>query len=301
MSVYNGELDVAASIESVLSQKHVHFELIVVDDGSTDQTGMILNEAANHDNRMLVISQPNKGLTIALKNGCKIARGKYIARIDCGDRYLSNRLLTQKTILDSRPNVGLVSCGTRFLGPKGELLYEIRQCTSQLSTGLKRLEIKEIRGPSHHGSTMFRKSVYISCGGYRPRFEFAQDLDLWLRMSEKSDVVVIEEVLYESTFRDTDISAINRKRQLQLSKIIIECAKLRRSNKVEKRPALTVRRNQKLGKPQARHVKSKYHYFIASCIAGRKPNLAKQYYIQAWRDFPINPMPLLRYLLLLIR
>ncbi|MGH9760030.1 MAG: glycosyltransferase family 2 protein [Blastocatellia bacterium] len=85
MSVYNGEDHLAESVDSILDQKGVSLEFIVVDDGSTDKSGEILADYSRRDSSVRVLSRENQGLTRALIAGCAAARGKYIARQDVGD------------------------------------------------------------------------------------------------------------------------------------------------------------------------------------------------------------------------
>src|SRR5215472_5045758 len=92
MSVYNNAPDLARTLDSILSQEGVDFEFIVVNDGSSDQSGQILNKYAQRDSRLRIIHQENAGLTRALIRGCDVARGEYIARQDAGDFSLPDRL-----------------------------------------------------------------------------------------------------------------------------------------------------------------------------------------------------------------
>ena len=79
----------------------------------------------------------------------------------------------------------MTSCGTRFVGPDGEVLYEIRQAGDELHRGLQHVDIDRVIGPSsHHTSVMFRRRSFEKVGGYRAQFRVAQDLDLWMRLSE---------------------------------------------------------------------------------------------------------------------
>jgi glycosyltransferase involved in cell wall biosynthesis len=91
-SVYNGERYLRESLESVLSQEGVDLELIVVDDGSEDSTPEILADSATRDPRLRVLTQENRGLTVALIRGCAEARGEFIARHDLDDLSLPGRL-----------------------------------------------------------------------------------------------------------------------------------------------------------------------------------------------------------------
>src|SRR6266852_4656567 len=199
MSVYNGSTDLRTSVDSILSQEGVTLELIVVNDGSTDHSANILEEYASSDERVRVISQQNQGLTRALVVGCAAARGEYIARLDAGDISLPGRLIKQLNAISENPDSAFVSCGTRFVGPKGEYLYDVSRDATEATTHLLTLNADEISGPSSHPSTLFSRSLYERVGGYRSAFYFAQDLDLWIRLAEHGRHVVIPEILYETS------------------------------------------------------------------------------------------------------
>src|SRR6476646_3858644 len=98
MSIYNGADRLHETMESVLSQEGVSLEFIIIDDGSTDGSGVILGNYARHDARVRMLYQENHGLTRALIRGCEVAKGKYIARQDAGDISLANRLRLQKAV-----------------------------------------------------------------------------------------------------------------------------------------------------------------------------------------------------------
>ncbi|MFZ1576355.1 MAG: glycosyltransferase family 2 protein, partial [Chromatiaceae bacterium] len=214
MSVYNGESSLTATLDSVLAQKGVVFEFIVVDDGSTDGGGAMLDDYARRDERVRVIHRENRGLTRALMRGCAAARGQYIARQDAGDLSLPGRLARQFAFLESNPEVVLTACGSRFVGPAGEPLYEVIQQGDELQRGLEQLDSKRVRGPSHHGSVMFRRATYQAVGGYRPEFRVAQDLDLWMRLAEVGGCVAVPEVLYQACWQAGSISHLRREQQV---------------------------------------------------------------------------------------
>src|SRR5262245_21944801 len=197
MSVYNGASHLAATLDSILSQEGVELEFIVVNDGSRDKSGQILNEYAQRDSRLRIIHQENTGLTRALIRGCGTARGEFIARQDVGDLSLPGRLARQRVILDAEPDVVMVSCATRYVGPSEEEVYTVAQSSEELEEGLRQLTIEKMRGPSSHPSVMLRRSTYEQVGGYRAAFPVAQDLDLWMRISEVGRCLAMPEVLYQ--------------------------------------------------------------------------------------------------------
>lgn len=289
MSVYNGAEHLRETLDSIMAQEGVSFELVVVDDGSTDQSGEILKEYASLDRRVRVIHQENQGLTRALIRGCLEAKGKYLARHDVGDLSLPGRLVKQLACIAENTDAAFVSCGTRFIGPGKELLYDVKQDPAESTRRLKTLELDEIRGPSIHGCTLFPRTLYDRVGGYRPDFYFAQDLDLWIRLAEHGRHIVLPEILYQASIRLGSISGLYRNKQIKTARMILECARLRREGKSEE-PAL---RKARSIRPQAeRHrdrlVRARALYFIGMCLKKRKDPQAQKYFKQALHAFPLH-------------
>jgi hypothetical protein len=291
MSVYNGAATLAATMYSVLSQEGVAFEFIVIDDGSTDSSGAILDDYARRDSRVRVIHQENTGLTQALIRGCAEARGKYLARQDAGgDLSLPGRLGRQFAFLESNPGVVLTSCGTRFVGPEGEFLYEMVQQGDELRWGLGQLRIDRLRGPSSHPSTMFLRTAYQAVGGYRPEFRVAQDLDLWMRMVEQGRCAAAPEVLYQASWQPGSISHLRRRQQVLATRAILECRERRRHGESE-RPVLDRLTAHLAGSDRGWEtppglIHARFHYFLGSILAPREPDLARRHLRQAVRCWP---------------
>ena len=289
MSVYNGAETLGASVQSLLSQEGVDFELIVVDDGSTDASAAMLKELAAADRRIRVIHQEkNRGLTHALIRGCASARGEFIARQDCDDLSLPGKLSRELHAIRSRQNVALVSCGTRFLGPRGEVLYEVVGTAGDATDDLLTLDLARLRGPAGHGSTLFRRDLYERVGGYREQFYFAQDMDLWTRLVEHGRHVVLPEVLYQVSVALGSISSLRRSHQVACTKIILECARLRRSGKAEAEAlarASAIRPDAR--EPGASDLAAEL-YFVGACLRQRSDPRARQYFIDALRAYPLH-------------
>jgi glycosyltransferase involved in cell wall biosynthesis len=297
MSVYNDAAELRRSVDSILSQEGVNLELIVIDDGSTDHSATILQEYAGKDERVRVINQENKGLTRALSVGCAAARGEFIARQDAGDISLPGRLTKQLDLIRQNPDSAFVSCGTRFVGPKGEHLYEVSRATGDATAHLLTLNEHEIRGPSSHPSTLFSRRLYERAGGYRSAFYFAQDLDLWIRLAELGKHVVISEVLYEASVTVESISGSHRKEQVALTAIILEGARLRRQGLSEQQILDQAESVKPYGNESSgRIVRARAFYFIGSCLMRRKNPQAAYYFRQALKACPFHVKSALRLL-----
>jgi glycosyltransferase involved in cell wall biosynthesis len=297
MSVYNGASHLRETIESILAQDKVDFEFIIVNDGSTDMSGAILREYAERDKRIMVVEQENQGLTKSLIRGCAEARGTYIARQDAGDISLPGRLKKQLDCFKTERDTAMASCGTRFVGREGIFFYTVQQSPEDASRDLLTLDLKTIKGPSHHGSTMFPRELYLMVGGYRPEFYFAQDLDLWLRFAEHGKHFVIPDVLYQASISAESISGLHREDQIQLAKIMLEAAGLRRKGMTDM-PALEKAAAIKpsAGRSSSRLDRARALYFIGMCLKKRNDVEAKKYFREAVTIFPLHVKSLIRLL-----
>lgn len=294
MGVYNGAASLAATLDSVLAQEGCDFEFVVVDDGSTDATPAILRAYAARDRRLRVVTQPNTGLTRALVHGCAQAQGEFIARQDCGDRSLPGRLARQCAILRARADAVMVGSAVRFLGPGGEPLFVTARQADELHEGLSRLDVGQLKGPPHHGATMFRRAAYERAGGYRSAFVVAQDIDLWLRLAESGLCIGDPEPAYEAVMEAGSISSRRRADQFRLATLAIECAKRRRRG--ESDAALLGESRAAPARPRSnpRLERARFFYFIGACLKPSDPQTARHYFRRSFREHPLMLKGLLR-------
>jgi hypothetical protein len=192
----------------------------------------------------------------------------------------------------------MTSCGTRFVGPDGEFLYDVKQTSEELRSGLLKLMADHIRGPSHHGSTMFYRSAYEKAGGYRASFDVAQDLDLWLRLSEAGVCLAVPEVAYIAKYTSSGISVGRREEQARAARVIVASARLRRSGREDCSLIggwLTEKPRRRPRHWLLRQLdKARLHYFIGSCVLCRDPDSAKAHFRHAICHFPLHPLPWLK-------
>lgn len=298
MGVHNGAASLRETVDSILSQQGVSLEFIIVNDGSTDQTPQILEEYGRRDSRVKLIKQENEGLTRALINGCAAAKGRYIARQDAGDISLTDRLVKQLRVLSSHPDASFISCGTRFVGPEREPLYEVVPDSSDLTPSLLTLSLDNIKGPSMHGCTMFLRQKYLQVGGYRGSFFFAQDLDLWIRMAERGRHIAIQEILYEAGITVGAISSRYRKEQVETARLILESARLRRKGLTDENDLLRKASAIRPGvKRSGRLERANTLYFIGACLRQSQSPNAPHYFQRALRTYPLHVRSALRLLM----
>jgi len=286
VSIYNGGDSLRASLQSVLDQQAVSLELITINDGSTDNTATVLDELATSDARVRVIHQDNTGLTAALITGCAQARGHYIARHDAGDISLPGKLAHLAHALDNHPQAVMASCGTRYVGPNNEPLYDVMHNPATAMHGLQTRNIKSMRGPSHHGAMLFRRADYIGVGGYRAAFRLAQDFDLWVRLGERGLHHIVPAILYHASVTPKAISRSFHQEQIALSRLILASAHCREDGKSDAEILAKATTICQTGTHQpSRWQQAKGTYFIAACLHAQ-PTQARHYYWQTVRTHP---------------
>jgi len=155
-----------------------------------------------------------------------MAQAEFIARMDCDDLSLPDRLKAETEFLLSHPTVGLV--GTRYvlIDEEEEEIMAYPLPSTLTTTDDLRRELRK-RNVFAHGSVMFRKSIYQKIGRYRKEIRYSQDYDLWLRFSEQADVALINKVLYKRRLNKDSVSIRRQKMQREIHRLTLECAGLR--------------------------------------------------------------------------
>jgi len=192
MSVYNGEKYLEEAIKSILDQTFQDFEFLIVDDGSSDRTPLILDEYKRKDQRIRIIKNPeNIGLTKSLNKAIKEAKGEYIARQDVDDISLPQRLEKQVYFMENNRKIALLGSAVGIIGEENDILRKKVQCPkNQLTKRLKK------RNFFVHGSLMIRKNILERVGFYDEEMKMAQDYELSLRISKVAPIACINEICY---------------------------------------------------------------------------------------------------------
>jgi glycosyltransferase involved in cell wall biosynthesis len=185
MPVRNEAAYLPAALNSLARQTLCSWELVVVDDGSSDETPDILAAAARIDSRIRVISRESGGLVAALNSGLAACRAPLLGRMDGDDICHPRRLELQAAFLDAHPETGLLACTFRHFPrstlKQGMLAYETWQNT--LTDHDLIMRDRFIESPFVHPSIMARRELVENVGGYRD-CGWAEDYDLWLRMAD---------------------------------------------------------------------------------------------------------------------
>jgi glycosyltransferase involved in cell wall biosynthesis len=225
LPVYNAQRYVAEAVESILAQTFVDFELLLIDDGSTDRSLKILETYAAKDKRIRLTSRENRGLTRTLNEMIDQAEGEFVARMDADDIALPNRFARQVEFLQNNPNVNCVGSAYQFIDEQGRMLL----------TGVEPENNEEIqRGllagfaiRMLHPSIMIRRASLIEIGGY-DETRVAEDLDLYLRLGEIGELANLKEVLMKYRIQMDSVCARNPSVYLEDARKVCELAWQRR-------------------------------------------------------------------------
>lgn len=224
MAVHNGEEYLEAAVRSILDQTLRDFELIVVNDGSTDRSPQILRRLQEQDARIVLLDQRSKeGLTQSLNYAASQAKSPLLARMDADDVSLPHRLEAQVAYLEAHPSVAAV-------GGQALTLMENRLTDRVLRMPVSPDDIrKEMarRSAIIHPTAMFRRSMFEKIGGYRRVFTYAQDHDLWLRLAEHADLANLDEVLIHYRVHAGQLSIQRLREQLACSVAARASARMR--------------------------------------------------------------------------
>lgn len=214
LPVYNEEHLVARAIGEIQKQTFEDFEIILVDDGSCDETLDVVRRIS--EPRLKVLTAGHAGVAAALNYGIRQSRGQFIARHDADDRCAETRIEKQVTFLRNHPSVGVV-------GTFATIEYESSGRVTTFKPPESDAEIKKLlswRNPIVHSSVMMRKSVITAVGLYRECLW--EDYDLWLRLREQTVFANIAECLVQRTIRKAGCFRVKR------SVAELDCWKIRR-------------------------------------------------------------------------
>lgn len=185
MPVKNGAAHLGECLASIEAQTLTDYELVAVDDGSTDATPALLSEAARRDPRIRPLYQPPAGIVAALELAAAHARAPLLARMDGDDAMMPHRLEAQLHLLGCHPHLALVTCGVQHhpATPPGPGMEAYCHWLNSLNEPEDFRRERFIESPLAHPAVMMRRDAYEAAGGYRDT-PWAEDYDLWLRMLE---------------------------------------------------------------------------------------------------------------------
>jgi glycosyltransferase involved in cell wall biosynthesis len=211
MSVYNGERFLEEAIKSILNQTFGDFEFIIINDGSTDSTSVILRRHGDLDDRMRIYHQENRGLIASLNRGCRLARGRYIARMDADDVSLPERLTKQVHHMKTNPEIGVLGSWIEYIDENGARRGDWRMPTAPGLIGWFLIFGTCLA----HPSVLMRREIIEQLGFYRPEALHAEDYDLWTRASVVTRIANIPEILLQRRVWEGSICSTHFRTQEQ--------------------------------------------------------------------------------------
>lgn len=192
MPVFNAAPFLDEAIESTLAQTFDDLELIAVDDESTDGSLEVLRRYEAQDQRVRVLARPHTGIVGARNDGIDAARGAYVAALDNDDAMFPRRLEEQVAFLNEQPDYIAVGAAAMLVDIDGDPLIERRPPTKAEDI---ESELLNGRNPMMQPGVLFRRDALLQTGGYREAFNFSEDYDLFLRLSELGPLGNLDQVL----------------------------------------------------------------------------------------------------------
>ena len=226
MPVYNSEAYLTDAVDSILGQTFADWELICVDDGSSDGSLQVLRRYERADPRVRVLTRPNTGVTRARNDGIAVARGSYIAAMDSDDVALPERLNRQVDYMESHPECVGLGAAVKVVGPD----------LKPISDEPKPLDHETIDSQTLAGSgfairepvAMFRAEAVRQLGGYRVEIFAHQDTDMYLRLAEIGRLANLPDTLLLYRLRRGSINRTQRELQGKYRSKVLRDALIRR-------------------------------------------------------------------------
>jgi len=201
MPAYNAAATIGPAVASILAQTFSDFELLIIDDGSTDATVQVVSSFA--DRRITLLRNPeNLGLILTLNRGIELARGRYLARMDADDLSLPDRLACQYRLMEARPTV--VACSSRTVDFARHRLprYHLREAGHEAL--LARMVVEP---PLSHPASFVRRATLVNHGlRYDPRYPHCEDYRLWFELSQVGRLSNVQRVLLRARVSEGSVS-----------------------------------------------------------------------------------------------
>lgn len=201
MPVFNAEKFIKEAIDSVLTQTFTDFELLIINDGSTDSTVQIINSFS--DSRIKLIHQKNGGVSAALNTGLLAATGKYIARFDADDVCYPERLKLQYDFIIAHPDYILVGSDANYITEEGEFIFTFH---NPGYTHDEIIQTIEKHCSFIHSTVLYNKNAVLEIGGYEIKAHTFEDYFLWKRLIKKGKVSNLKLPLIKVRFNPASVT-----------------------------------------------------------------------------------------------
>ncbi len=226
LPVYNAARYLERAIQSVLAQSFRDFELLLLNDGSSDRSLEIMQRLAAQDARCRCLAWPNRGLVASLNAGIEAARGEILLRMDADDICRPGRFERQIRYLAAHPECVALSGRYLLIDPDGLPIMEMgdRLTHAEIDAG----NLSGAGSFMCHPAVAMRRAAVVAAGGYRAAFAHAEDLDLFLRLAENGRLANLPELLLDYRQHPDSIGYAKRTAQLQATRAAVMAARSRR-------------------------------------------------------------------------
>jgi len=215
--VYNAGCYLRASIESIVKQTYKNLQIIIIDDGSTDNCMQTIQDI--HDSRIIFLNQSNSGKSVALNNALRIAKGKYYTIQDADDLSYNNRIQTLVAVMESAPHLSAVFSGYDLIFKE----KRIAPLNTYKNEKICKKDIQQFRMPSHDPTGFYRLAM-IKELEYDPVLRIGQGYDYILRIGEKYPIIVINKTLYSYRITETSTTRFQSERRITMLSLVWEKA-----------------------------------------------------------------------------
>lgn len=281
MPVYNAGAFIDKAIASVLAQDFGDFELLIVNDGSTDDTVMQVNKFK--DPRIRLISQQNLGIAAALNNGLVQSRGNYIARFDGDDLCRADRLQKQFSFLVSHPDHVAVGCDAEYITKEGEHLFHF-SCLGHTDEEIRRKLY--FYCPFIHSGVMYRKQPVFDAGGYFTDAHNFEDYLLWVRLAKLGKFHNLPEQLIQVRFHPDSVTIDEKWRGARFRQIKRDSIRRGFISRMEGDELLAIIRKQEVQK-----IKEGSYYALCGkkyLLDNHQPARARSFLAKAIKKHPVR-------------
>jgi glycosyltransferase involved in cell wall biosynthesis len=205
------------AIRSIIHQRYTNWELIIVDDGSTDTTRSIADNWAQKDRRVnVLVHEKSTGQALARNDAVAKSHGTYLAILDADDVALPQRLEKQVAFLEANPDIALVGSQVEIMDVHGKTIMIKRKPTDHRAIHFSLL----LQNQFTHSSIALRKDAFDTVGGYDNDFLYAEDYHLYTKLADISGMATIDEVLTRYRMQDKSTTRVSSSQKIQLEHYI---------------------------------------------------------------------------------
>jgi glycosyltransferase involved in cell wall biosynthesis len=217
---YNAARTIERTLKSVLNQTYTNLEIIVVDDGSTDETPLLIQRIADLDHRIKLLRKANSGVSSARNYGIRSARGEFIAPLDADDLWHPEKLAKQLTAM--RDSIGVIYCWSRVIDDQDLVLYDLAPCAFRADVYTALITTNFL----HSSTLLIRRSCIEEVGGYDQAMFYCEDFKFNLELAERYDFDVIPEFLSAYRLHEGSLHR-NLDALLDAHKVVVKWARAR--------------------------------------------------------------------------